>query len=151
MWVCVCVCVRGVGVGGVVIKRFSCLPPNPGPMPAPSVIWNQDGRPYRKVLDLDDLTRKKGTAWTVLNVAQQPGFILNSSVQQPLASILWENYFLIVSYLLMTPAMWITHAVESRHCAHVLGASFQSSTLQEMQQQRHKLNPTQRRTIFRTH
>ena len=33
MWVCVCVCVRGVGVGGVVIKRFSCLPPNPDARP----------------------------------------------------------------------------------------------------------------------
>ena len=148
MCVCVCVCVL---VGGGSCYKTIFLSPSQSRCSPPRYIWNQDGRPYRKVLDLHDLTRKKGTAWTVLNVAQQPGFILNSSVQQPLASILWENYFLIVSYLLMTPAMWITHAVESRHCAHVLGASFQSLTLQEMQQQRHKLNPTQRRTIFRTH
>ena len=149
MWVCVCVCVRGVGVGGVVIKRFSCLPPNPDARPLGNMKprWStvpEGARSWRSY-------PKKGDCMNSLNVAQQPGFILNSSVQQPLASILWENYFLIVSYLLMTPAMWITHAVESRHCAHVLGASFQSSTLQEMQQQRHKLNPTQRRTIFRTH
>ena len=143
-----CVGCGGGGGSGYKMIFFVSLPI---PMPAPSVHMKPRWSPVPEGARSWRSCPKKGDCMNILNVAQQPGFILNASVQQPLASILWENHFLIVSYLLMTPAMWITHAVESRHCAHVLGASFQSLTLQEMQQQRHKLNPTQRRTIFRTH
>ena len=61
---CVCVCVLRGGGGGSCYKT-TFLSPSQSRCPPPRYIWNQDGRPYRKVLDLDDLTRKKGTAWTV--------------------------------------------------------------------------------------
>ena len=65
---CLCVCVVRRGGGGGARSGYKMIfsSPSQSRCPPPRYIWNQDGRPYRKVLDVDDLTLKKGTAWTVL-------------------------------------------------------------------------------------